>query len=317
MNLPVSRIDELPLTETQRWLIEGLWLERACGLIGGQPKCCKTWLGLEMMLAVASGAPCLGRFPIPQPGPVLLYLAEDHPAQIHKRLCGLAAQKGISLSGLPLYIILAPTLQLDAGADKEHLAEAIQTHKPRAVLLDPLVRLHALDENSARDMAALLGYFRQLERTYQTAILLTHHMTKRASRRPGQGLRGSGDLHAFGDSNLYLSRNKDAVTCTVEHRHAQSHPDFSFRLQGGEDPALELLDGGLKSEALLSSLSDRIVHCLSQTPAGLTRAELRSQLAVNNQKLGIALRQLQAANHLSFNQGLYTQVGPSAPLGQG
>ena len=317
MNLAISRIDALTLNETHTWLIEELWLERACGLLGGQPKCCKTWLGLEMMLSVASGRPCLGRFPVPQPGPVLLYLPEDHPSQTFKRLSGLAVQKGIKLQDLPIFIILEPTLQLDNSADRQRLSDAIQNHKPRAVLLDPLVRLHALDENSSRDMAGLLGYFRQLERAHETAVILTHHMTKRSSKRPGQGLRGSGDFHAFGDSNLYLSRNKDAVNCTVEHRHARSLPDFTFRLQEGETPGLELLDAERPVDNALGDLTKRILQSLTQAPAGLTRSELRTQLAVNNQKLGIALRQLITTERLKCSQGLYLQTGPTLQLGQG
>lgn len=317
MRLPVSRIDSLPPSEPQKWLIEDLWLERACGLIGGQPKCCKTWIGLEMMLSVASGAPCLGTFKVPSPGPVLLYLAEDNPSQAQKRLSGLAAQKNISLSGLPIYIILAPTLQLDTSQDKENLAEAIQKLKPRAVLLDPLVRLHTLDENSSRDMATLLAFFRKLERSSETAILLTHHMTKRSSSRPGQALRGSGDLHAFGDSNLYLVRSKDQISCTVEHRNAKQPPDFTFRLQEGESPGLEIMESGKKSETRLTELSERVLDALSQKPAGLSRSELRSQLSINNQKLGIVLRQLCSSKRLAWNQGLYTVAVKEASHSEG
>jgi hypothetical protein len=36
----------------------------------------------------------------------------------------------------------------------------------------------------------------------------------------GQGLRGSGDLHAFGDSNLYLRRTKEHLVLSSEHRAA-------------------------------------------------------------------------------------------------
>src|SRR6266850_4723027 len=72
------------------WLIEGLWGAGAVGLIGGAPKSCKSWLSLEMALAVASGRPCLGRYEVPSPGPALLYAAEDAPLQVRERLEGLS-----------------------------------------------------------------------------------------------------------------------------------------------------------------------------------------------------------------------------------
>jgi hypothetical protein len=47
--LPVRRVAELDLQlEQDRWLIEGLWGRSAIGLVGGAPKCCKTWLGLDL-----------------------------------------------------------------------------------------------------------------------------------------------------------------------------------------------------------------------------------------------------------------------------
>lgn len=51
----------------QHWLIEGLWARLAIGLIGGAPKCCKTWLGLDMAVSVATGTKALGHFETKHP----------------------------------------------------------------------------------------------------------------------------------------------------------------------------------------------------------------------------------------------------------
>jgi hypothetical protein len=59
--------------EQQRWLVEGLWSEEAVGIIGGEPKCCKSFLALDLTVAVAAGTPCLRRFAVQRPGRVLLY----------------------------------------------------------------------------------------------------------------------------------------------------------------------------------------------------------------------------------------------------
>jgi len=57
----------------QRWLVDGLWSEHAVGIIGGEPKCCKSFLALDLAVAVAAGIPCLRRFTVSRPGRVLLY----------------------------------------------------------------------------------------------------------------------------------------------------------------------------------------------------------------------------------------------------
>ena len=76
--LPVVRVGEIPSEENaQRWLVEQLWGDSSVGVIGGAPKCSKTWLGLDLALSVATGTACLGKYAVPEPGPVLVYLAED------------------------------------------------------------------------------------------------------------------------------------------------------------------------------------------------------------------------------------------------
>ena len=60
--LPVVRVAELPSDEiAERWLVEQLWCANSVGVIGGAPKCAKTWLGLDMALSVATGTPCSGQ----------------------------------------------------------------------------------------------------------------------------------------------------------------------------------------------------------------------------------------------------------------
>jgi hypothetical protein len=54
-HLTVRRIADIPIQDTQkRWLIKDLWALEAVGIIGGAPKCCKSWLGLDLAISVAS-----------------------------------------------------------------------------------------------------------------------------------------------------------------------------------------------------------------------------------------------------------------------
>ena len=50
-----------------RWLITQLWSHDAVGIGGGEPKCCKSFLALDLAVAVAAGVPCLRRFAVPDP----------------------------------------------------------------------------------------------------------------------------------------------------------------------------------------------------------------------------------------------------------
>ena len=76
--LPLRQAADLKQHDADRaWLVEGLWAASGAGLLGAEPKCCKTWLGLDMAISVATGTPCLRRFAVPEPGPTLYFAAED------------------------------------------------------------------------------------------------------------------------------------------------------------------------------------------------------------------------------------------------
>ena len=63
--LPVVRAADLAdIFETQQWLVSSLWGRAAVGFLGGAPKCCKSWLALDLAVSVASRTPCLGTFAV-------------------------------------------------------------------------------------------------------------------------------------------------------------------------------------------------------------------------------------------------------------
>lgn len=293
--LPVSKAHELEVQPPeQRWLIDSLWTRQAVGLLGGPPKSCKSWLGLDMAVSVASGTPCLGRFAVSQPGSALVYLAEDHLSAVRSRLESLCRHRGLALSLLDLFVITASVLRLDLERDQSRLDATLSDLRPRLLLLDPLVRLHQLDENSAADVARLLGFLRHLQRRHRTAILLVHHAGKKQRLLAGQNLRGSSDLHAFGDSNLYLARRRQGLVLSTEHRSAPAPESLLVELVSGShasNPHLEIRSPVSGSPS--QPLTERAWRVLQNSEKPLTRTALRALLRVNNQRLGAALDRLQ------------------------
>src|ERR1700678_1090399 len=180
--LPVVRVGEIRSEENaQRWLVEGLWGASSVGVIGGAPKCAKTWLGLDMALSVATGTPCLGKYNVPERGPVLVYLAEDALRAVRERIDGMAQHRGLDLEEVEIHVITTPVLRLDQDQDRVRLWETARRLRPRLLVLDPLVRLHGIDENRAGEIAELLAYFRSLQRELGLSVLLVHHTRKNAA----------------------------------------------------------------------------------------------------------------------------------------
>ena len=230
--LPVQRASQLASSGPQtQWLVEELWTEQAVGILGGEPKCGKSFLALDLAVSVASGAACLRQFPVRRSGPVLLFPAEDSLAVVRQRLEGIAAAAQVPFASLPVQVITAPSLRLDTATDRQRLASTVQQHRPVLLILDPLIRLHRVDENDATQIATLLSYLRELQRKFRLAVLLVHHARKDSqASRPGQALRGSSELHGWGDSNLYLRRKANQLTLSTEHRAAPSRDHIPLQL---------------------------------------------------------------------------------------
>ncbi len=300
-SLPVTRAADLTdVPRARRWLVEDLWSDEAVGIVGGEPKCCKSFLALDLAVAVASGAPCLRRFAVARTGRVLLYAAEDALHVVRQRLAGIARAAGRELADLDIQVITAPSVRLDVERDRDALTETVDTLRPRLLVLDPFVRLHRIDENISGEVAPLLAYLRELQRRYHVAVVLVHHARKGGAKlRAGQALRGSSEFHAWGDSNLYLRRQGDQLTLSVEHRAAASISNVQLVLDtGNASVALRTIESSAVDEPTISatrpdlSLEQRLVDHLAAATMPISATALRKLCRVRNTALSHALAAL-------------------------
>jgi hypothetical protein len=301
--LPVQPAHALPVNdESARWLIDSLWGDQAVGIVGGEPKCCKSFLALDMAVAVAAGVPCLRRFPVARAGRVLLFAAEDALPIVRARLAGIGRAAGVDLADLDVQVITAPSLRLDLAGDQERLQATVAALRPALLILDPFVRLHRIDENASAEVAPLLAYLRDLQRRYQLAVVVVHHARKGAGRvREGQALRGSSEFHAWGDSNLYLRRHHEQLTLAIEHRAAPSRTGIPLTLRADADAvALEVLDRPAAATAPTAppSDADRVEQALAETPAPVSLAVLRRACRMRMATLCAILATLTAAGRI-------------------
>jgi hypothetical protein len=316
---PVIRMAEVAEDPGRaRWLVQSLWTSSGAGVLGGQPKAGKTWLALDIALSVASGTPCLGAFPVPEPGPVLLYLAEDSAANARDRVSGLCQHRGVNLNEVDLMLLSTPLLRLDRSDHAQRLTATVANIRPRLLVLDPFVRVQSIDENSATEVSRLLSGLTDLKRAFHLAILLVHHVRKNGSGHPGQTLRGSSDLRAWGDSNLFLRSRGDRLQLSAEHRTAKAMDPVDLALVSAPNhgPHLELVSSE-PSSPTNPTLANRVVDLLRASPEPMTRAAIRQNLKVNNQRLGDALLDLETSKTLTRNTQGWALAQPfrSQPLG--
>jgi hypothetical protein len=236
-----------------------------------------------------------GSFPVEEKGPALVYLAEDTLPCVRERIAALCAHRSLPLESLPLYVITAASLRLDDASDQARLCATLAALRPRLLVLDPLVRLHRCDENRADEVSALLGFLRSLQRQFQVAIVVVHHLGKKHRRDLGQSLRGSGDLHAWSDSSAYLVRRNDQIVMTLEHRSEKAPAPLTLTLALGADgksPHLEHVTAA--GTPVPPTVPERIRELLAGSTTPVSRVVLREKLRINNLRLGHELTTLEA-----------------------
>jgi hypothetical protein len=313
--LPVTRASELPVCPPEHaWLIHDLWADQAVGIVGGEPKCGKSFLALDMVVSVAAGVPCLRGFPTARSGPVLRYAAEDALHVVRTRLEGICRAAAVTLADLAIHVITAPSLRRDRDADRQQLQATVATLRPVLLVLDPFVRLHRIDENASSEVAPLLAYLRELQRRFALAVVLVHHARKGAGRvRGGQALRGSSELHAWGDSNLYLRRVDERLLLSIEHRAAPSQSGLPLALRGGRDAlALAIVDPlATAPRAAVRSPMETLADVLAHADRPLTLAELRHRCHLRTAHVCQALAVLRAHGRVHKTVGGYQRAAPA------
>lgn len=316
--LRVQRIGDInrAVTGQKPWLVRSLWASSAVGVLGGPPKCGKTWLGLDLAISVASGTPCLDTFPVDNPGRTMLYLAEDSLHTARQRIEGICLHRGLDIQSLDLFLITEPALRIDREGDLHKLSAALTQLNPRLLVLDPFVRLHRRDENSSAEVSALLGDLRLLQRTHNLAIVLVHHARKNGRGSHGQALRGSSDFHAWGDCNAYLNQRANVLMLSLEQRFHRPIDPLALRIASRPDGScthLQIVDAMRDAPAPDPSktTADAVLTQLGATPKPLPRTKLRAQLRLNNQRLGQVLQELEGQGRIRRTQQGWTTVQPT------
>jgi hypothetical protein len=215
-----------------------------------------------------------------------------------------------ALDALDIHVILAPVVRLDVELDRTRLEDTVRALRPVLLVLDPFVRLHRVDENASAEVAPLLDYLRGLQRRYKVSVVLVHHARKGGSHlRAGQALRGSSELHAWGDSNLYLRRNADdQLSLAIEHRAAASVDGISLALHAeGDALALRVVDTAAPEANTPAPVSprERVERILTDATAPLTQREVRDLAKIRAATVSDALAALVTDGQAIRTDGRY------------
>jgi hypothetical protein len=89
---------------------------------------------------------------------------------------------GVSpIDALDVHVIRVASMRLDLAADQSRLQETARELRPKLLVLDPLVRIHRIDENDASQVSALLSSPAGTSAGTDLSVVLVHHTRKNHS----------------------------------------------------------------------------------------------------------------------------------------
>ena len=181
-----------------RYVVDGL-LPRGLHVFAGPPKVGKSWLLLQLSLAVASGTRFWGLDT--EQGTVLSLCLEDNHARLQKRISELTDDPPDALHLAVLSNSLADGLcdQLEAFL-REH-------EDTNLIVIDTLQKIRGDNDGNlyASDYQDI-GMLKRLADEYGIAVVLVHHLRKREASDPHMMISGTTGLIGAADGSYVLCR---------------------------------------------------------------------------------------------------------------
>ena len=236
--VPYYWAGNLPLIEAD-WLVAELFPSKSLNLIVGESQAGKSYLALDLAVAMATGRPFLGK-PVIQSG--VLYIATEGQITIRRRL--MAARQGLPLDEKLVAVIQEPPADLMNSEDVDriiatamHINEEMlkATELPlRMIIIDTMISGFTIgDWNSVADTSDAMKVLRRIKDEVGAAVTAVHHHGKDASR----GAAGSYALTAHPDAILSVFKtDKDGAVkrrwaALTKSRFGETGRKIGFDLQ--------------------------------------------------------------------------------------
>jgi hypothetical protein len=286
------------------WLVTDIVPERAIGFIGGAPKVFKSWLALDLGMALTAGTAFCGRFACPTSRRTLIVQFESSRAHYQKRLRAITSR----FPAVPeqLYIASNESLVFEDQVSIKRIDVSLDDLRPDLLILDPLAAMTHGDENSAQEMGAIVRQLRAWRDRYDCAIGVVHHTNKAAARtvdaaRGGHKLRGSSAFYAAAEWALWIERPDEAAArleVRVEQKEAEPRRPFAveFREVGAELVVVQ-------DEVTRQVTDNEILAAIIRRGKHATTQELVAELEVEDRTIQRRLKALLAGRKIYLQEG--------------
>lgn len=189
----------------KKWIVDNIFERATIGQLSAAPNQWKSWLMWHFAISIAKGEKVFGRFEVDQRG-VMVVNEEDPEMSLKERVLLL----GEGNEDIPVYIHAEKGIKLE-DETVTRLLEDVDEKKIGVVIFDSLSVMHTADENSAKEMGAVLEQMKRFTREGITVLFTNHHRKKSLKRWERDDLqeqvRGSTVINAVPSGHITCEEN--------------------------------------------------------------------------------------------------------------
>jgi len=188
----------------RQWLFTDLMPSGIVAMVSAAGGTGKSQLAATMARALATGQP-VGVFDPAQPVRVLYLSHEEPEGELHRRFYELRPDRLLQ-ENLLVYSLLGKGIgpfmernehrNIITSRNFEWVEKVVDAHKPKVLILDPLIKCYGLDENNNGEAALFMGVLELLVQRYDVTVLVVHHESK--------ALAGSMNQHAGRGASAFV-----------------------------------------------------------------------------------------------------------------
>ena len=296
-----------------KWVVPGVLPEGAT-ILAGRPKLGKSWMALDIALAVARGDYCLGDCLCP-PGDVLYLALEDNSRRLQSRI------DKITVSGVdekwPARLDLATEWpRCDSGGVEAIREWALSKPNPRLVVIDVLAMFKPTrgpQETGYEHDYAVVKSVQQLAGQLGIGVLIVHHVRKGIGETdPFEKVSGTLGLTGAADTALILDRDGNGCSLYGRGRDIQ---EFEKAISFSKEDCRWTLQGDA-SEVRRTDERSIILQILLEQGEPMSPADVSGATGMPRNNVKQLLFKMAKAGEVAKTQrGLYFH--PDAPTSDG